>query len=106
MAIKVSGTIVIDDSRNLNAGIITATSGFSGNLTGEVNAAAFDTNASGVVVTGVTTSSSGFVGALTGNVTGTATSTSSASFNGFGARTIQSGGTASGGSNGDIFYIY
>lgn len=26
--------------------------------------------------------------------------------NGFGARTIQSGGTASGGSNGDIYYIY
>ena len=66
-----NGTITNLNATNINAsGIVTATSGFSGNvtgnLTGEVNAAAFDTNASGVVVTGVTTSTSGFVGNLTG----------------------------------------
>lgn len=41
---------------------------FYGNLTGEVNSVAFDTNPDGVVVTGVTTSSGGFVGDLTGEV--------------------------------------
>jgi hypothetical protein len=71
-----SNTVTVNLDPNISltsvvaSGVITATSGFSGNLTGEVNAAAFDTNASGVVVTGVTTSTSGFVGALTGNVTG------------------------------------
>jgi hypothetical protein len=61
------------------SGVTTSAGGFSGDLTGnvtgnvtgdltgEVNAAAFDTNESGVVVTGVTTSTSGFVGDLTGN---------------------------------------
>jgi hypothetical protein len=78
-------TINLDDNISLvsvNAsGIITATSGFdgnltgnvtgdvTGNLTGEVNATSFDTNESGVVVTGVATATS-FVGDLTGNVTG------------------------------------
>jgi hypothetical protein len=78
-------TVNLDDNISLTSvvasGVVTATSGFSGNLTGnvtgnltgEVNAAAFDTNASGVVVTGVTTSTNGFVGDLTGNVTGNVT---------------------------------
>jgi len=78
-------TINLDDNISLvsvNAsGVVTATSGFvgdltgnvTGDLTGEVNAAAFDTNASGVVVTGVATATSGFVGDLTGNVTGNVT---------------------------------
>ena len=55
------------------SGIVTASSfsgPLTGNVTGEVNAAAFDTNASGVVVTGVATATSGFSGNLTGNVTG------------------------------------
>mgnify|MGYP007062073893 CR=1 FL=1 len=58
MAIQISGTTVIDNSRNItNAGSIT-----------------------------------GSVGTIGTNATGN--------------RTIQSGGSASGGSNGDIFYIY
>ncbi len=71
-------------------GAVTATS-FTGNLTGEVNAAKFDTNSTGIVVsgiatftddaqitagglnvTGVTTSTS-FVGNITGDVTGDVT---------------------------------
>ena len=75
-----SNTVTVNLDPNISltsvvaSGIITATSGFVGNvtgdLTGEVNSPSFDTNASGVVITGVTTSSSGFVGDLTGNVTG------------------------------------
>ena len=75
-----------------------------------------------------TLSATTFSGALTGNASGSAATLATArninntSFNGsanievnpstgaysngHGARTIQSGGTASGGSNGDIFYIY
>ena len=74
-----SNTVTVNLDNNISltsvvaSGVITATSGFSGNLTGEVNAAAFDTNASGVVVTGVTTSSSGFVGNVTGNLSGNVT---------------------------------
>jgi len=44
----------------------------SGDLTGEVNSAAFDTNPDGVVVTGVATAT-GFSGPLVGNVTGNVT---------------------------------
>jgi hypothetical protein len=51
-------------------GVATATT-FSGNLTGEVNAAAFDTNSSGVVVTGIATATT-FSGNLSGNITGAA----------------------------------
>ena len=59
----------VGNSTSVNtSGIITAAS-FSGNLTGEVNAPSFDTNADGVVITGVATATS-FVGGLTGNVTG------------------------------------
>ena len=69
-------TIDLDPNISLTSvvasGVITATSGFSGNLTGEVNSAAFDTNPHGVVVTGVATATSGFSGNLTGNVTGNA----------------------------------
>ena len=62
MAIKISGTTVIDNSRNVSAGI------------------------------GTFTTIVGTIGTLGTNATGT--------------RTIQSGGIASGGSNGDIFYIF
>ena len=74
-----SNTVTVNLDPNISltsvvaSGVITATSGFSGNvtgnLTGEVNAPSFDTNASGVVVTGIATATT-FVGALTGNVTG------------------------------------
>ena len=67
---------------NLNVtGVATATT-FVGNLTGEVNGAAFDTNAVGAVVGIITATTvsvantataSSFVGALTGNVTGDVT---------------------------------
>ena len=67
---------------NLNvSGVATATT-FIGNLTGEVNGAAFDTNAVGAVVGIITATTvsvantataSSFVGALTGNVTGDVT---------------------------------
>jgi len=75
-----------------------------------------------------TLSATTFSGALTGNASGSAATlatgrninntsfngsanievnpSTGAYSNGYGARTIQSGGTASGGSNGDIFYIY
>jgi len=62
MAIQISGVTVIDNSRNVSAGI------------------------------GTFTTIVGTVGTLGTNATGT--------------RTIQSGGTASGGANGDIFYIF
>ena len=75
-----------------------------------------------------TLSATTFSGALTGNASGSAATlatgrninntsfngsanievnpSTGAYSNGYGARTIQSGGTASGGSNGDIFYIF
>jgi hypothetical protein len=64
-------------------GVVTATSGFLGNLTGdligEVNATAFDTNSSGVVVTGILTATSGnFSGIVTSsgaNISGVVTAT-------------------------------
>jgi hypothetical protein len=82
-----SNTVTINLDPNISltsvvaSGVVTATSGFSGNLTGnvtgdltgEVNSVSFDTNASGVVVTGVATATSGFSGNLTGNVTGDVT---------------------------------
>ena len=63
----------VGNSTSVNtSGIITAAS-FSGNitgdLTGEVNAPSFDTNADGVVITGIATAST-FSGSLEGNVTG------------------------------------
>jgi hypothetical protein len=78
----ISGDIIIGDNASQisqsiwTSGIITATT-FVGALTGEVNAAAFDTNASGVVITGVATATS-FSGNLTGNVTGNADTATSA----------------------------
>ena len=160
MAIKVSGTTVIDDSRNLiNVGIITATtinaSSFVGDgsgLTGAGSTVAddastnstfyplFTSTTSGTVTssnvsttkltfnpsTGALTSTS-LVGPLTGN-SSTATTlqtartingvsfngsanittnpTTGAFSNGQGAKVIQSGGTASGGAAGDIYYIF
>ena len=64
MAIKISGSTIIDDSRNISDA-------------GNVNSTGVSTFASlrstNINATGVTTSSGGFVGALTGNVTGNVT---------------------------------
>lgn len=66
------GNIYLDlTNRTIGIG---STSGFSGNvrgnLTGEVNSASFDTNSSGIIVTGVATATGGFSGNFTGTVTG------------------------------------
>ena len=67
------GTLGQLDVGNVNSsGIVTATSGFVGNLTGEVNSTSFDTNSSGVVITGVATATGGFSGSFTGNISGNA----------------------------------
>jgi hypothetical protein len=129
MAIKIAGTTVIDDSRNIqNIGVITATTinattfvGSGSGLTGAGSTVADDTstNASFFPVltqttTGTITSSKVSTTKLTFNpstgmlTVGIVSVTGIGTFgtNGTGTRTIQSGGTASGGSNGDIFYIY
>ena len=65
------GIQVLADGINV-VGVVTATSfagNVTGNLTGDVNAATFDTGVGGVVVTGVATATS-FSGNLTGNATG------------------------------------
>lgn len=124
MAIKVSGTTVIDDNRNIaNVGVITATS-FVGNgsgLTGAGSTVADDTTTNQTfyplftqTTTGTVTASKVSTTKLTFNpstglvVAGIVSATGVGTFgtNGTGARTIQSGGVASGGSNGDIYYIY
>jgi len=79
-----TGIDVLANGINVQAGVVTSTDGFegdltgdvignvTGNLTGEVNAPAFDTNADGVVVTGIATAT-GFSGPLVGDVTGNLT---------------------------------
>lgn len=68
MPFQINNVNVIDDSRNINAGIVTV-----------ANVRATNINATGIVTasninaSGVTTSSGGFVGNVTGNVTGNAT---------------------------------
>jgi len=95
MAIKISGTTVIDDSRNIqNVGIVTATS-FVGNVTGTATSA--DTLATARTINGVS---------FNGSANIDVNPTSGAFSNGQGEKVIQSGGSASGGSNGDIYYIY
>lgn len=85
MAIQISGTTVIDNSRNLS------------NIANSTNA-----NTANAFV--VRDGSGNFsAGTITASLNGSVTLSTS---NGFGTRTIQSGGTASGGSNGDIYYIY
>ncbi len=98
MAIKIAGTTVIDDSRNIsNVGIITSTT-FVGALTGTATTA----TSAATLTTGRNINDTSFNGSA--NIV--VNPSSGAYSNGHGARTIQSGGTASGGSNGDIFYIY
>jgi len=92
-------------------GVVTATT-FIGDLTGEVNAAKFDTNSTGIVVsgiatftddaqitagglvvTGVTTSTS-FVGNITGNVTGNVTGDVTGNVTGYLSGVAQTAGFA------------
>lgn len=85
MAVQISGTTVVDNSRNLT------------NITNATNA-----NTANAFVR--RDASGNFsAGTISANLNGSVTLSTS---NGFGTRTIQSGGTASGGSNGDIYYIY
>jgi len=79
---------------NSNTGQLTATS-FSGDVTGNADTAT--TLETTRTINGVNFNGSGDI---------TVNPTSGAFSNGQGARTIQSGGSASGGSSGDIYYIY
>ena len=74
-----NGTITNLNATNINAsGIVTATSGFSGNVTGNVtgniNSSGVSTvtslNATNINASGIVTATNGFSGNLTGNVTG------------------------------------
>jgi hypothetical protein len=67
----VVGSGVTINASGINAlGIVTATSGFSGNLTGNINSSGVSTvtslNATNINTSGIVTATSGFVGALTG----------------------------------------
>lgn len=104
------------------SGLITASGGVSGNVTGNLTG-----NVSGNLTGNVTGNTSGSSGSCTGNsLTATTLQTartingisfdgssnivtnpsSGAYSNGYGVRTVQSGGSPSGGSDGDIVYIY
>jgi len=123
MAIKVSGTTVIDDSRNIqNVGIITATLfvGDGSGLSGAGSTVSDDTSTNATFYPVLTQTTTGTITASnvsttkltfnpsTGTLNTTTLTTNAGTFgsNGTGTRTIQSGGTASGGSSGDIYYIY
>ncbi|NBV28972.1 hypothetical protein EBS02_08170, partial [bacterium] len=58
----------------LLVGVVTATSGFSGNVTGNINSSGVSTvtslNATNINASGIVTATNGFSGNLTGNVTG------------------------------------
>lgn len=96
MAIKVSGITVIDDSRNTNTGILTATSSIVGS--------AVTIRATGVNVTGIITASSSIrVGT---GVTIGAGIVSATSFRGDGSQLtgVSAGGGASGDITGSLFF--
>ena len=115
MAIKISGTTVIDDSRNTNTGILTATSAIVGSAVtiratgiaagaGIITATEFDItnssntfNATGVNVTGIITATSVLVGT---GVTISAGIVSATSFRGDGS--LLTGVSAGGGAASDI----
>jgi len=82
---------------NPSTGTVTATT-FSGQLTGNSSTA----TSAATLTTARNINSTSFNGSANIEVN----PSTGAYSNGYGARTIQSGGTASGGSNGDIFYIY
>ena len=95
MAIKISGTTVIDDSRNIqNVGIITAT-GFSGTLTGTATSAT--TLQTARTINGVSFNGS------TNIVTNPSSTNGTAYSNGYGGRFVSTS-DPSGGSDGDIWY--
>ena len=82
---------------NPSTGTVTATT-FSGALTGNSSTA----TSAATLTTGRNINDTSFNGSANIIVN----PSTGAYSNGHGARTIQSGGSASGGSNGDIFYIY
>ena len=113
MAIQISGTTVIDNSRNLtsiaNATNANTASAFvqrdaSGNFSAGTITAALTGNSSTATTLQTARNINGV--SFNGSANIDVNPTSGAFSNGQGARTIQSGGTASGGSSGDIFYIF
>jgi hypothetical protein len=132
MAIKISGTTVIDDSRNLTNIVNATATTFTGALTG--NSSTATTLQTARTIGGVSFNGSANINLPGVNTAGNQNTTGSAatlqtartingvSFNGSanittnpttgafsngqGAKVIQSGGTASGGDAGDIYYIF
>ena len=102
----------------VNSGIVTVTTfdgnltgNVTGDLTGEVNAPAFDTNVAGVVVTGVSTATSGFAIGIQSSGTTILSHTKTLNFvgtgntlvdRGSGQIDISLGGSSSGGGGGEI----
>ena len=116
MAIQISGTTVIDNSRNLtsiaNATNANTASAFvqrdaSGNFSaGTITAALTGNSSTATSAATLTTGRNINDTSFNGSANIVVNPTSGAYSNGQGAKTIQSGGVASGGSSGDIFYIY
>jgi hypothetical protein len=113
MAIQISGTTVIDNSRNLtsiaNATNANTASAFvqrdaSGNFSAGTITAALTGNSSTATTLATARTINGV--SFNGSANIDVNPTTGAFSNGQGARTIQSGGTASGGSSGDIYYIF
>lgn len=113
MAIKISGTTVVDDSRNLsniaNSSSSNTASAFvvrdeSGNFSAGTITAALSGNASTAATLETPRTINGV--SFNGSANIVTNPSSGAYSNGYGARTVQSGGSPSGGSNGDIYYIY
>ncbi|NBV28508.1 S-layer family protein, partial [bacterium] len=85
-----SNTVTVNLDPNISltsivaSGVITATSGFVGNLTGNINSSGVSTvtslNATNVNASGIVTATSGFVGGVTGNVTGNINSSGISTF--------------------------
>lgn len=113
MAIQISGTTVIDNSRNLsniaNGTSANTASAFvqrdvSGNFSAGTITAALSGNSSTATTLQTARSINGV--SFNGSADIVVNPTTGAYSNGQGAKTIQSGGSASGGSSGDIYYIY
>jgi hypothetical protein len=116
MAIQISSTTVIDNSRNLtniaNATNANTASAFvqrdaSGNFSAGTITATLSGNATSATSAATLTTARTINGvSFNGSANIDVNPTTGAFSNGQGARTIQSGGTASGGASGDIYYIY
>lgn len=113
MAFLISGNSVIDNSRSLtnianatntNTGNAFVRRDASGNFSAGTITAALSGNASSATTLQTARTINGF--SFNGSANINVNPTTGAFSNGQGARTIQSGGTASGGGTGDIFYIF